>query len=77
MTTIRGATTPSNKELKLTSAERIGRSQLIPGVGPTMAGPRPTTVAGRKYQMIADLNWRAIGLLTAEAYANGRLTELE
>ena len=46
-------------------------------VGPTTAGPRPTTVAGRKCQMIADLNWRAIGLLTAEAYANGRLTELE
>ena len=51
--------------------------QVMPGVGPTMAGPRPTTVAGRKCQMIADLNWRAIGLLTAEAYANGRLTELE
>jgi hypothetical protein len=27
--------TPSNKEMKLTSVERIGRSQLISSVGPT------------------------------------------
>ena len=26
---------PQNKGMKLTSAERIGRSQLIPGVRPT------------------------------------------
>jgi hypothetical protein len=28
-------TGPPNKGMKLTSAERIGRSQLIPGVRPT------------------------------------------
>jgi hypothetical protein len=28
--------TPSNKEMKLTSVERIGRSQLIPGVRRTI-----------------------------------------
>ena len=31
------ATRPSNKGMKQTSVEHIGRSQLIPGVGPTMA----------------------------------------
>jgi hypothetical protein len=30
-------TTPSNKGMKLTSAEHIGRSQLIPGVRRTVA----------------------------------------
>jgi hypothetical protein len=31
-----GATVPHNKGMKLTSVERIGRSQLIPGVRWTM-----------------------------------------
>ena len=30
------ATRPSNKGMKQTSVERIGRSQLIPGVGRTI-----------------------------------------
>jgi hypothetical protein len=34
--------------MKLTSAERIERSQLIPGVGPTMAGSGPKTEAERE-----------------------------
>jgi hypothetical protein len=34
--------TPSNKEMKLTSVERIGRSQLIPSVLRTI--PSPTVV---------------------------------
>jgi hypothetical protein len=35
-----GATTPSNKGMKLTSVERIGRSQLIPSVGQTFLWER-------------------------------------
>ena len=36
-----------NKGMKLTSAERIGRSQLIPGVGPTVGGSRVVRTAYR------------------------------
>ena len=37
----RGATMPPNKGMKQTSVERIGRSQLIPGVRRTPEGAGP------------------------------------
>ena len=38
---------PQNKGMKLTSAERIGRSQLIPGVVPTTRGAARGSSPGR------------------------------
>ena len=36
---------PQNKGMKQTSVEHIGRSQLIPGVGPTFASAKTMTIA--------------------------------
>jgi hypothetical protein len=36
---------PPNKGMKLTKPERIGASQLIPGVGPTFASAKTMTIA--------------------------------
>jgi hypothetical protein len=38
---------PPNKGMKLTSVERNGRSQLIPGVRPTVAGAARGSSPGR------------------------------
>jgi hypothetical protein len=64
--------------MKLRSVKPIGRSQLIPGAGPTHGGWEPgIAAAGQKCQMIADLMWRSGGLLVAEAYDDGRLQGLK
>jgi hypothetical protein len=53
---VRNASATPNKEMKLTSVERTGRSQLISGVGPTLrSAERPHGRQMRARPWVASL----------------------